>query len=337
MTTERVAKPQNSKRRHHFIPVAYLRHFTDAGGKIFAFRKHTDQQEPIHTTPRNIALIRDYYSQPKPDGEWDHNALEDLFDRKVESKWPALVARIRQRDNINDALEPLFGFIAALRVRVPAARDAAELMQAAMVKSTMRLLDKKGKLPSLPQGITIDHFDVAINPHASIHAMPTLVKGFAIVLKGLGFEILCNETDVPLLTNDNPVMYFDADRPMESLQPYQSDPYGGRVELLVPIDTHHVLRGHPALKSRHGRKGIAYARLKGRDPVRRINKLTAMFGYDFVFADSTIHKGIIKEHANISPVLKTERIPQPDGGSLLHYQSVFGPRPRKPKWTEKAS
>src|SRR5262249_44570109 len=148
-------KPQNNKRRHHFIPVAYLKHFTDADGKILAYRKHTDQQEPIYTTPRNIALIRDYYSQPTPDGGWDHNALENFFDRKVEWKWRALVTRIEQCHNINDALEHLFAFVAALRSRVPAARDAFERIQAEAVKSTMRLLDKRGKLPPLPQGITL--------------------------------------------------------------------------------------------------------------------------------------------------------------------------------------
>src|SRR5215813_6268089 len=124
---------------------------------------------------------------------------------------------------------------------------------------------------------------------------------------------------------------------MERLQPYQWNPYGGCVELLMPIDTRHLLRGHPKLKPHYARKGISYTSLKGRDHVRRVNKLTAMFGYDFVFADSTIHEAVIKKHTSMSPVMRTQRIPHPNGGTLLHFQSVFGPRPRKPKWTDKTS
>jgi hypothetical protein len=178
---------EQDKRRHHFVPVAYLQHFTAADGKIFAYRKHADRREPIHTLPKAIALTNDYYAQPKPDGTWDYNGLENMF-AGLEAKWPTLVARMAGRENVNDALEYMFEFLAAMRVRVPAARDAAETIDREGVKATMRSLERRGLLPPMPEGLTQDQIDVVINPHQSIHAMPQMVRGFAIVVDMLGFR-----------------------------------------------------------------------------------------------------------------------------------------------------
>jgi hypothetical protein len=245
----------------------------------------------------------------------------------LEAKWPALVRRIEARENFNDALEYMFEFLAAMRVRVPAARDAAETIDREGVKATMRSLERRCLLPPMPEGLTQDQIDVVINPHQSIHAMPQMVRGFAIVVDMLGFELLCNETGIPTITNDNPVMYFDADRPLKKLEPYRNK---GKIELLMPISPTRVLRGHPDLKSRYGSEGVEYRSINSAAEIRRINTLASMFGYDFVFANSRDHDATIAKHLDIAPVLRTRQV-----SKGIYFETVFGPKPRKPKWRKK--
>jgi hypothetical protein len=47
-------------------------------------------------------------------------------------------------------------------------------------------------LPPKPEGHEniLDHISVAIDPHQSLHAMPPILQGFAIVLDHLGFETI---------------------------------------------------------------------------------------------------------------------------------------------------
>jgi hypothetical protein len=318
-----VSSTEQHKRRHHFVPVAYLKHFADADGKIFAYRKHTDRREPIHSLPKNVALTWDYYAQPKTDGSWDYNRLENMF-AAMETKWPTLVARMEARASINDSADYLFEFLGAMRVRVPASRDAAETIDREGVKATMRLRLRQGDLPPLPGSLTLDDIDVTIDPHRSIHAMPQMARGFGVAIHPLGFEVLCNETGVPIITNDNPVMYFDADRTIRKLQPYRST---GKTELLMPISRTRLLRGHPDLKPLYGQRNIAYRTINSAAEVRRINTLASMFGYDFVFAASREQEAIIGKYLSTAPILRTKSVHK-----ALIFEMVFGPKPRKPKW-----
>jgi hypothetical protein len=83
-----------------------------------------------------------------------------------ESGWPLILERLKANQNINDAVADILNFIALQRVRVPAARDAAEAIYAAGVAESQRALDAAGKLPPKPAAhsdilekiqITVDH------------------------------------------------------------------------------------------------------------------------------------------------------------------------------------
>ncbi len=74
------------KKRHHYIPKAYLNFFTDRDGKVFIHLKD-EPEKFIHQTPDNTGFHKYFYSQPLPDGGRDNNTLEGFFS-KVEDKWP---------------------------------------------------------------------------------------------------------------------------------------------------------------------------------------------------------------------------------------------------------
>ena len=110
------------KKKHHFIPVTYLKNFTDDDGKVYVFRKD-DPSNPLHMAPESFGYRKHYYAQPMPDGDMDHNRIEDFFSGEIEGHWNGIVEEIRGKRPLKPHLEKLIQFIATLYVRVPATRD----------------------------------------------------------------------------------------------------------------------------------------------------------------------------------------------------------------------
>ncbi len=311
-------KSQNEKKRHHYIPIAYLNKFADDTGKVMAYPKD-EVLKPLHLRPFAIAFERYYYSQPLPEGGQDNNTLEDFFST-IESTWPPLVHRLRSGSIAGSDLDALETFMSLMRVRVPAARDMVEISLAEQVKADLRLLDQVGMLPPKPKGHEdiLDDISVSVDPHESLRTMPALLREFGLILDRLEFEVVHNETDISFLTSDNPVVYFDPTVREEMVLPYPVRPPLGSIELLFPIDPGTVLRG------RTGPHALRHVTLTDRQSADRINRFVARFGYRFVFSCDRTHEALIIRHAGTSPISKT---------SGSYVELVFGVRPIKPKWS----
>jgi hypothetical protein len=319
-----------TKKRHHYVPRTYLRAFRDLSGKVFVHLKD-DPDKIIHQTPDEIAHHKYYYSQPLANGGRDHDALENLFS-SVEDKWPGVVSRIRGSKNSKSLVEDLFEFICLQRARVPAIRDAAEKMDAEVVRATILTMEAQGKLPPRPEGLKDLFADlrIAIDPHRSIHAMPTFVTAMGKVLGRMGFGIFRNVTHVPFLSSDNPVIYFDPTVAEESMQPYNLLP-GGEVALLFPIAPDLMLYGFSGLRDVFAYGGLGYADLKDLQKVEIFNQLVCRFAYRAVFSRDPGVEAIVKRYAHESPVVKIS-IVRAQKGHLVQQRSVFGAREEKEKW-----
>ncbi len=319
------------KKRHHYVPKAYLRAFCDEGGKLWAFAKD-EPLRPFRVSPDGIAHERYYYSQPLPEGGQDNDQLEDLFN-VIESEWPPIVARWQAGDPVNDKLDVLFQFIATMRVRVPAARDVAEAWLANSVKETARHLESRGKLPPMPTELSRgwDDIVVSIDPHKSLHAMASLIQGLSKIFNEIGLEVVRNDTDIPLLTSDNPVAYFDPDSAETALLPYTVRPGRRPIELLISVTPKLMLRGHSGLKRSFSASGISFRRIVDRQQIKRFNRIISRFGYRFVFASDRNNAPVILKYASSSPVPDFLSIKMSNGQMVLS-QMIFGERRPKPKW-----
>ncbi len=319
------------KKRHHYVPKAYLSFFQDEAGKLRVYLK--DQPgKVLHQAPSNTAFQRYYYSQPLPDRGRENNALEDMFS-SVESKWPGIVERVKARESINNSLEDVFTFMALQRVRVPALRDALETIDAETVKATARALDAAGKLPPKPVGHEdiLDRIEVAIDPHRSIHGMVNVLGGLGKLFDLLGYGAIENRTDVPFLTSDNPVIWFDPSVEETKIRPYTVHP-DGPVALLFPITPRLIIFGHKSLRQQFISTGFGFGEESDVDWVHTVNRHICRFAYEAVFAQSTGQEALIRSFAGISPVPRTQ-VARTKTGQLLIHSMEFGPRSRKPKWT----
>ena len=323
-----------NKKRHHYVPKAYLKSFCDEDGKVCVYRKDTPDKS-IHQSPNKFGFHKYYYSQPLPEGERDNNSLENLFS-KFEGKWPPLVDRLRRGDDINnpESLGVLLDFIALQRARVPAARDAVEKAKAEQVMSTLRTMDANGMLPPKPQGHEdiLDQTEVAIDPHQSLLTMKNLMGGIDRLFDEIGLGALHNKTDIPFLTSDNPVIWFDPSVPEVKMRPYVWRP-GGRVVLLFPIAPDCMIYGHSSMQEQFASHGFRYGDLSDPKHVEIMNHRISRFAYEAVFAQKAGQESIICEHADVSPVIQTSILPVAEGEFLV-FQYVFGTRERKPKWVD---
>lgn len=210
----------HAKKRHHFVPKAYLRAFANDKGRVLVYRKD-EPQKVLAVAPDATAFERYYYSQPTPEGGLDHNRLEDEFS-KLEGVWPPLVSALHKGENVNDSLLNLFQFIILQRVRVPAARDATEARLAGEVHQLMLDLTASGRLPPPPPELAgrLDAVVVSIDPHKSIHGMVDDIKAAQWVFDNVGLCAIRNKTATPFLTSDNPVIWFDPSLPLADQEPY---------------------------------------------------------------------------------------------------------------------
>jgi hypothetical protein len=320
------------KKRHHYVPKAYMKFFCDDTGTLLVYRKE-DPSKAIPLSPDNTAFHKYYYSQPTPEGGTDHNALEDFFS-KVEDKWRGIVDRLHQQEDVNDSLEDIFQFMALQRVRVPASRDVIEKIEGERTKAVVRRLDAGGELPPKPDGFEdiLDYLEAPINPHLSIHAMPQMVQEIGQIFSWIGIGVLHNKTTIPFLTSDNPVVWFDPSVQESDLQPYVLKP-GGPIVLLFPVSPSLVIYGHTSILEQFVSEGLGVADLSDAGVVEMINRQVCRFGYQAIFAQKGGQERLIQEHAALSPTIRFNRI-LTEKGEVILFDMVFGKRERKPKWVE---
>jgi hypothetical protein len=321
------------KKRHHFVAESYLSAFCNGDGKLCVYFKDKAGEFQF-IRPDAIAFEKFYYSQPIPGGGKDNNSLEDFFS-KIETQWSPLVRKIERREGIskNDKIN-LLQFVLLHRVRVPAARDAAEKILAERVKMEALQLVASGAISSPPEslGDLSETLRVAIDPHMSIHAMVSMAEGMAKVFDAIGFELLENQTGQEFITSDNPVIFFDPTVSLSLIEPYNISRSRLDIEFMFPISPRLMLWGHSALRGAQGQyNSIPRRSLTDTVFVERANMLATRFGYRFVFSKTGDHYPIVKRFSGRSPGtfgihLKTAR------GRAVRVQSMFSKRQAKPKW-----
>jgi len=273
--------PMQQTKRHHYVPKAYLKAFCNDQGKLYVYRK-TAPIKPLLQAPDATQFRKYYYSQPVPDGSQDNNTLEAAFS-PIETHWPETVAKLLARGDVNDRLENIFQFIALQRVRVPASRDMAESMLAQTVKDTMKSMLASGKMPPPPQGLEDlpNRVQVSIDPHMSIHAMVSMLSGMGKLFSLIGLAAVHNNTGVPFITSDNPVLWFDPSLPFDEQRPYTLQP-GGPVFLVFPVSPKLAIIGSTQYKELFRTHGLQHSDVPDEGMIYAINSQVCRFAYEAV-------------------------------------------------------
>lgn len=86
------------RKRHHYVPVTYLRGFTNASGHLEVYRKD-ESDRPFLQRPEATGFERYYYSQTAENGSRDNVNIELAFSR-VDGRWPRIVAKFERPESM---------------------------------------------------------------------------------------------------------------------------------------------------------------------------------------------------------------------------------------------
>ncbi|WP_164547358.1 MULTISPECIES: DUF4238 domain-containing protein [unclassified Bosea (in: a-proteobacteria)] len=325
------------KKKHHYIPIAYLERFTDNKGKVFAYKKDTPNQ-PLYLKPNAIGFERYYYSQPIEGGRQDNNRLEDFFS-ELETHWPPIVDSFSQGKSAEGRVEEFFQFVALQRARVPAARDGIELWLAALVQKRFEELKRLKQIPEPPEGFEdiLDNVQISIDPHRSIHAIPQLMKEFAELYEIAGLEIVHNKTDIDFITSDNPVCYYGSNRMNDKIVPYPNPPIQKYLNIIFPITPKIAIIGSRKTPVLRSGMHLRHSDMIEKNSVNRNNRTIAQFAYRFVFSKTKTVEDLVKNYSAVCPISFFKEDNFVFNGTLPRIETVFGSRREKAKWRNSQS
>ena len=292
---------RRNNKRHHFVSMTYMNGFLDAVGRVHAYR--TDEPStPLHVPPASIGYKKFYYSQPLPDGTRENHRFEDLWNA-VESVWPETMRAVLSH-RVSPAVSfNLLGMATIMSTRVQAARERNEVLLATKLRAGALAAEELGLLtPELKRySGMLDTVPVGINPHETLLAMRADLKLFGDLCFRLGFEVLHNSTGVPFITSDNPVCFYDPDKPAHTRRPYVE---GDNIELIFPLDARTMLLGSSRL--RPANQVVRHRRLTDAAKVRRINRTVAQFAYRLIVASDRTADALARRYAGLVPTVEVK-------------------------------
>lgn len=305
-------------RKHHYLPQFYLRGFSGNGKQIFQIEK--SEARGYLCAIRDAAAIRDYHELDYEDAE-DPHALEKRLS-EIESQLAEALADVIASGIVgNISHARLIEFVSLMRVRVPAFKQYIEESLRQFVRSTGKILERKGKFPPPPQGLESifarDGVTISISNWKCLEYMFGLASDQDILrmLAAMTPSILRAPKGNNLLTCDQPVAVFHPEAD-------PADPYGigladPRTQLSLPLSSQVLLL-------LTWDKDAVRERLLQPDEVNEFNRRTTVMAEALVFApeasESAIQTVAQNKHCSAGIALRVL-----DSGDSALHMSTFRP------------
>ncbi|KAF1722646.1 DUF4238 domain-containing protein [Pseudoxanthomonas wuyuanensis] len=338
-----MSSAEEEKNKHHFVPMVYLKRFCNPQGELFTYRKDYPRRPKLRH-PSQVGYEFHYYRQPTSDGGWDSNSIEDFLGRSVEDGWNDLVDYLLTREPLaSQHYNRLAEFIAAQYARVPSTRNAYERLHAERLHHKLRYNIATGRIvlppppPALAEAVfqsesgeLVDQLRFAVDPHASIHAIPEAITHAESVFNKSTFFLLHNTSGIPFVTSDNPVVWFDPTLPPDRLLPYVHQP-DGHVLLLFPVTPWLLVYGATGYDVPDD---WTHVDVSDADKVQQMNSMICRFAYERVFASSRQSDEVVLAHAELSPTMRTHAVTHPGNAPVMFWHWVFDKRWHKAPWND---
>jgi hypothetical protein len=73
-----------AKRRHHYLPKSYLAGFCKEPRRLYLYDAVRDAVYP--SSPKDAFVQANYNTVPTADGDLDHNSIEDMLEKEIETQ-----------------------------------------------------------------------------------------------------------------------------------------------------------------------------------------------------------------------------------------------------------
>lgn len=282
------------KKRHHYIPVFYLRGFVNRDGCLWVYDK--DGKGMFESSAEGIAYEKNYFSFITPQGEKDSETVENMM-MNLESEFSKTVTKIINCEelSVNDRITFAI-FVSSMMVRVPNMRDNIRKSTAEMIKHISvfmashkenfeRMMGRYEKDTGNKVGMSLeefrlwmlnpDNYIVDVDSQYAIGMALSLLEGFAKVLFQMKWAFINATDDYKYITSDNPLNYIDPTHNPQSF--YGVGLANKNIEVSLPLS-----RNVCAFGSWKYREGY----IQGTNQhVKHLNRMTVTASVKFVFAD----------------------------------------------------
>jgi hypothetical protein len=223
---------------HHYVPVSYLRRFTDSAGWLYV--RDSSRRKIRKEKPQNVMAINHYYRQTWASSGIDPNIFEVELGKSFEAAAsPVIDKLIMSSTTINDReIASLLNYLELQRIRVP--RQA----------KTAKILLREEILRSAPQDVVADitagRLQLTINDSARFEYMKMAVGSMSPWLARMEWEIFEAPSDTAFITTDSPVTFFNP----KILPPAEAGLGYAGTKVLFPLSSRKLLlMRHPECRS----------------------------------------------------------------------------------------
>jgi uncharacterized protein DUF4238 len=236
-----IADKGRKPRKHHFLPVSYLRNFSSDDGHLYVYERG---RAPRVSVPAAEACIKDFYAYPTETGKAFE--VEEILSRHESAAAPVIQGIVRREKNgerrllTKEETQILTHFVALTFVRVPAGRKLDEEYVAPAVKRIFKEAARdKEKFAALVRDIpdaepiseteraeriedarlTILNggYDNAESPAVRLYAMLHVASMIAAELRKYSCVIIKAPKHEDFITGDTPVVNLTEENGMAQL------------------------------------------------------------------------------------------------------------------------
>lgn len=196
-----MSQQQTPAKSHHYVPVSYLRRFTDSKG--FLYVRDTARDQTRYEKPSNIMKINAYYRQSWAPSGINQNILEDGLASGIESEIKTVIDCLVQSPEslTDDGATTLLEYLEIQRIRVP--------RQAAWGKALMRETILRFTPADITAQIESGAFQLTMKDSARFDFMRMAIGTLHPWLARMEWEIFEAEVGSSFITTDSPVSFFN--------------------------------------------------------------------------------------------------------------------------------
>ena len=308
------------KRRHHYLPVFYLKGFVDPHNEPYIWLYEKGNPDVKKATARHIAVKKDYYSFATPEGNKDSETFENVLAR-IEGGVAPVFGKIRNHKKLDGQEKRLFSlFLAFIMVRVPNFRENIEKMLGEMAKKMNMILANNsrnframiekferdtGKKIGMPveefrKFVAEGQYDIRATPQFGLGMAAEMAISLAPIFFEMNWTFLETTGDHKFVTSDNPVSYIDPAHDPKSF--YGVGLLNKDIEVTFPISRDLMLLGM--------RKNFKGDKIVTNEIVRDRNRRTVVSALRFIFASQYSNglSRLVQKHKDSAPRMKVNSI-----------------------------
>ncbi len=292
--------PHMPKRRQHYVPLFYLKNFTDKSVTppqspyIWVFER--GNSKPKRRSPKNIGFQTGFYDIEIEEGNVSTLVEEALA--KLESNASSILPKILKQEEITPEERPNFaGFVVLMDTRVPSFRNSIirfhqqigdRILKLAasqpgyldrilkeIEENTGKKMESTGA--ELRDFISSEEYRIDVDPIVSIKAMFDILENIIPILCDMNWRFLIPPRGLKFVTSDNPVVLKDPNNRSKIFgDGYKSSP---TVQLTFPLSPEMCM-----LATWESKKDY-YSEIN-EDFVREINLRTCNYSTRFVYSSA---------------------------------------------------